>query len=232
MKALATLLLAALAVAPTSRASHAETIDVPALVDDPWEGVNRSIHGFNSVADRFVFRPLAWSYHEVMPDPVQTGVSRFFANLGMPVTMVNQALQGRGSDAARSFGRFAVNTTVGVAGLFDPAAHVGLPRRDDEDFGQTLASWGWRQSDYLVLPLFGPSTLRDTVGMLGDKPLTPLSYVGDPGVGYGLQGLQVVDKRVRLLPMDQMRRDALDEYAVVRDAWIQRRNRQIEQDLR
>lgn len=201
--------------------------DVQPLIADPWEGFNRKIHGFNTTADRFVFRPVASGYHQVTPDPVQAGVSRFFANLGMPATAVNQALQGRPDDAAQSLGRFAVNTTVGVAGVFDAASRFGLPRRDDEDFGQTLARWGWRDSRYLVLPLFGPRTVRDTVGLLGDKPLSPLGYVPDAGLAYGLQALQIVDGRARMLPMDAMRRDALDDYVFVRDAWAQRRERQI-----
>ncbi len=231
MKTIPSFLIAAARIAAVpAMAAEDDAGDARPLIADPWEGFNRRVHGFNTVADRFVFRPVARGYDWIAPAPVQTGISRFFANLGMPVTVVNQALQGRPGDAAASLGRFVVNSTVGVAGLFDPAGRLGLPRRDDEDFGQTLASWGWRESRYLVLPLFGPRTVRDTVGMVADKPLSPIGYV-DGGLSYGLQGMQVVDMRTRLLPMDRMRRDALDDYAFVRDAWAQRRNHQIDQDL-
>ena len=144
--------------------------------------------------------------------------------------MVNQALQGRPGDAARSLGRFAVNTTIGVGGLFDPASHFGLPMRDDEDFGQTLATWGWRDSRYLVLPLLGPHTVRDALGIVGDWPLSPISQVQVSGATSGMRLLEIVDVRTRLLPMDQFRRDALDDYLFVRNAWAQRRNHQIKQD--
>lgn len=210
----------------------ADEIYAEKIVSDPWEGFNRKMHGFNNAADKFVLRPLAVGYKKITPEPVQAGVSRFFVNLGMPVTVVNQALQGRPGDAARSLGRFAVNTTVGIVGVFDPASRFGIPKRDDEDFGQTLATWGWRDSRYLVLPLLGPRTVRDALGIVGDQPLSPIAQIQDSGVASGLQALEIVDVRTRLLPIDQFRRDAFDDYVFVRDAWVQRRNHQIRQDLR
>lgn len=189
------------------------------------------MHSFNNTADRFVFRPLAVGYDKVVPDPVQAGVTRFFANLRMPMTAVNQALQGRPGHMAQSLGRFAVNTTVGIGGVFDPASRLGMPNLDDEDYGQTLATWGWRDSRYLVLPLLGPSTMRDTVAIVGDQPLSPIGQVQDSGTAYRLQLLDMVDGRVRMLPMDEFRRNALDDYLSVRDAWSQRRNHQIQQDV-
>ncbi len=223
---------AAAAQMPNQAELDAEDIYAQKLVPDPWEGFNRKMHGFNNAADKFVLRPLAVGYKKITPEPVQAGVSRFFANLSMPVTVVNQALQGRPGDAARSLGRFAVNTTVGVVGVFDPASHFGMLSRDDEDFGQTLATWGWRDSRYLVLPLLGPRTVRDALGIVGDQPLSPIAQIQDSGVASGLQALEIVDVRTQLLPMDNFRRDALDDYLLVRDAWIQRRNHQIQQDLR
>lgn len=202
------------------------------LADDPWEGFNRKMHSFNNVVDRFVLRPAALGYKRVTPDSVQAGVSRFFANLSMPVTAVNQALQGRPGDAASSLGRFAVNTTIGIVGIFDPAARFGMPWPDGEDFGQTLAIWGWRDSRYLVLPLLGPRTVRDAVGLVGDLPLSPVSHIDDSTVAIGFQALEFVDARTRLLPADQLRRDALDDYLFVRDAWLQRRKHLIEQEQR
>ncbi|MBK9442179.1 MAG: VacJ family lipoprotein, partial [Comamonadaceae bacterium] len=101
-----------------------------------------------------------------------------------------------------------------------------------EDFGQTLATWGWRDSRYLVLPLLGPRTVRDAIGIVGDYPLSPVGYVQDSGTASGLQVLEIVDMRTRMLPIDEFRRDAIDDYLFVRDAWAQRRNHQIQQDLR
>ena len=208
----------------------AEPADPQAPVDDPWEGFNRHVHGFNNTADQLVFRPLAVGYDTVAPAPVKAGVSRFFANLGMPATAVNQALQGRPRHAAQSLGRFAVNFTVGIGGVFDPATHFGVPQHSPQDFGQTLATWGWSESRYLVLPLFGPRTLRDTVAIVGDQPLSPLGQVQSRVAAAGLQMMEVVDGRARMLPLDKFRRDAFDDYLLVRDAWAQRRKRQIQQD--
>ena len=207
-----------------------EPADPQAPVDDPWEGFNRHVHGFNNTADQLVFRPLAVGYDTVAPAPVKAGVSRFFANLGMPATAVNQALQGRPRHAAQSLGRFAVNFTVGIGGVFDPATHFGVPQHSPQDFGQTLATWGWSESRYLVLPLFGPRTLRDTVAIVGDQPLSPLGQVQSRVAAAGLQMMEVVDGRARMLPLDKFRRDAFDDYLLVRDAWAQRRKRQIQQD--
>ena len=209
----------------------AEPSDPQAPVDDPWEGFNRHVHGFNNTADQLVFRPLAVGYDTVAPAPVKAGVSRFFANLGMPATAVNQALQGRPRHAAQSLGRFAVNFTVGIGGVFDPATHFGVPQHSPQDFGQTLATWGWSESRYLVLPLFGPRTLRDTVAIVGDQPLSPLGQVQSRVAAAGLQMMEVVDGRARMLPLDKFRRDAFDDYLLVRDAWAQRRKQQIQQEL-
>lgn len=210
----------------------AEATDAQVLVRDPWEGFNRKMHSFNNAADNFVLRPLAVGYNKITPEPVQAGVSRFFANLRMPATAVNQALQGRPGDSAQSLGRFAVNTTIGIVGVFDPASDFGMPQRDGEDFGQTLATWGWRDSRYLVLPLLGPRTVRDTVGIVGDQPLSPVGHIQDSGTAAGLQVLEVVDLRTRMLPIDELRRNAFDDYTFVRDAWSQRRNNQIQKDFR
>ena len=199
---------------------------------DPWEGLNRKIHGFNNAADRWVLRPVAAGYDTITPASVQAGVSHFFANLRIPATALNQALQGRPKHAAQSLGRLLVNSTVGIGGLFDPASHLGIAKRNDEDFGQTLASWGWRDSRYLVLPLLGPRTVRDTVAIAGDQPMSPIGQIDDNGTYNGLLLLQTVDGRARMLPLDKFRQDALDDYLLVRDAWVQRRNHQIRQDLR
>jgi phospholipid-binding lipoprotein MlaA len=215
----------------TQAEQDAEALYSTPAVRDPWEGFNRKMHSFNNVLDRFVFRPVAVGYDKITPDPVQSGVSRFFGNLRLPVTAVNQALQGRPGQAGQSLGRFVVNSTAGIAGVFDPAAHIGMPKRDGEDFGQTLATWGWRDSRYLVMPLLGPRTVRDTVSIAVDSPMSPISQIDKSGVADKLTIMQMVDGRAQMLPLDQVRKDALDDYTFVRDAWAQRRNRQIEQDL-
>ncbi|SDL46807.1 phospholipid-binding lipoprotein MlaA [Janthinobacterium sp. OK676] len=194
---------------------------------DPWEGYNRRIYSVNSTLDKVLIRPVAVAYDWVTPAPVQASVTRLFGNLREPVTAVNQALQMRPAPAVQSLGRFVVNSTVGVGGLFDPATRFGMAR-EQEDFGQTLATWGWRDSRYVILPLLGPRTVRDTVGMIGDQPLSPISRIDSAGVADKLTLLQMADGRARGLQVDGMRELALDEYAVVRDAWLNRRAQQIE----
>ncbi|MET4615010.1 phospholipid-binding lipoprotein MlaA [Stenotrophomonas sp. 2619] len=198
---------------------------------DPWEPLNRRVHSFNNVVDRAVARPLATAYTHVVPRFARTGVSNFFNNLRAPVTITNQLLQGRPDDAWDSLGRFLMNSTLGVGGLFDPASKALVPSRK-EDFGQTLGAWGWRRSRYVELPFFGPRTVRDVFGLAGDMPLSPIRTIEEDKVRIGLQGLQLVDMRSQLLAIDDMRDNAVDEYTLVRDAWLQRRNYQIENDLR
>jgi phospholipid-binding lipoprotein MlaA len=198
---------------------------------DPWEGFNRRVHAFNNVVDRAVARPLATAYTNVVPRFARTGVTNFFSNLRAPVTITNQLLQGRPGDAWDSLGRFVMNSTLGVGGLFDPASRALVPRRS-EDFGQTLGAWGWRSSRFVELPFFGPRTVRDVFGLAGDIPLSPIRTIDDDKLRIGLQGLQLVDMRSQLMALDDIRDSAVDEYALTRDAWLQRRNYQIQNDLR
>ncbi|MFL6592071.1 MAG: VacJ family lipoprotein, partial [Luteimonas sp.] len=193
---------------------------------DPWEPLNRRVHGFNNVVDRHIATPLAKAYVRVVPRTVRLGVGNFFSNLGQPVSAVNSLLQGKPRQAAQAVGRFALNTTLGFGGLLDPASQVNLPNHS-EDFGQTLGVWGWKRSRYVELPLFGPRTIRDVFGLIGDAPLSPLRQIpGDPDRIF-LQGLQLVDIRTQLFAVDSMREGATDDYALVRDAWLQRRRYQI-----
>ena len=193
---------------------------------DPWEPFNRRMHRFNNAVDRRVARPLAKAYMAVVPRPLRLGVSNFFSNLGQPLSAVNALLQGKPKQAGQALGRFALNATLGIGGIFDPASDAKLPHRD-EDFGQTLGTWGWKRSRYVELPLFGPRTVRDAFGMVGDAPLSPLRQVEDDKARVFLQGLQLVDVRVQLMAVDSMREGAADDYTLVRDAWLQRRNYQI-----
>lgn len=198
---------------------------------DPWEPLNRRVHRFNVGVDNVIARPLATAYTHVVPRFARTGVSNFFSNIRAPVTIVNQLLQGRPDDAWDTLGRFLMNSTLGVGGLFDPASKALVPNRR-EDFGQTLGAWGWRRSRYVELPFFGPRTVRDVFGLAGDMPLSPMRTIEEDKIRIGLQGLQLVDTRAQLLAVDDLRSSAVDEYALVRDAWLQRRNYQIENDLR
>lgn len=198
-------------------------------VYDPWEKYNRKMHRFNNAVDRGVARPLARGYVKVVPRPFRLGISNFFNNLGQPVSAVNALLQGKPKQAGQSLGRFVLNTTLGIGGIFDPASDAKLPNRG-EDFGQTLGVWGWKSSRYFELPLFGPRTVRDTLGLFGDAPLSPLRQVEADNIRIPLQGLQLVDVRSQLLATDSFREGAEDDYTLVRDAWMQRRDYQIQGD--
>lgn len=194
---------------------------------DPWEPFNRHVHHFNNGVDRYIAKPLARGYMAIAPPPVRLGIGNFFSNLGQPVSAINALLQGRPKQAGQSLGRFAVNFTVGVLGFFDPATRMGIPNRS-EDFGQTLARWGWKRSRYLELPFLGPRTLRDAFGGAVEAPLSPLGQIEEDRVRVFLQGLQLVDLRTNLLAADSFRAGAYDDYALTRDAWLQRRNYQID----
>ncbi|MGN7727120.1 MlaA family lipoprotein [Luteimonas sp. 22616] len=205
------------------------TLPAPAQLPnsyDPWEGLNRRVHTFNNAVDRAIAKPLAKAYVKVVPRPVRLGVSNFFHNLGQPVSALNALLQGKPKQAAQSLGRFALNSTLGIGGIFDPASDAKLPNKS-EDFGQTLGVWGWKTSRYVELPLFGPRTVRDTFGLVGDGQLSPIRQVEDDKTRVFLQGLQLVDVRTQLFAVDSMRAGAVDDYSLVRDAWLQRRNYQI-----
>lgn len=205
------------------------TLPTPAAMPvtyDPWEKFNRRVHAFNNVVDRRIAKPLATAYVAAVPRPVRLGVGNFFNNLGQPVSAINALLQGRPKQAGQALGRFAVNATIGIAGFLDPATRFNIPNRS-EDFGQTLGVWGWKKSRYLELPLFGPRTVRDAFGLIGDSPLAPLQYIELDKARVFAQGLQLVDTRTQLMALDGLREGATDEYALFRDGWSQRRNYQI-----
>lgn len=195
---------------------------------DPLEGLNRGIYKFNDTVDKAAVKPIAGAYKAVLPSPVRTGVNNFFANLGTVVTVINDLLQFKLDKAMDDTGRLAINSTFGIGGLIDWASMDGIEERK-EDFGQTLATWGWKDSTYLVLPLLGPSTLRDTGGLVVDSAFfDPLGYVDDPQGRNLLLLTKFIDTRASYLPgSDLLDEAALDPYAFMRDAYIQRRNSQI-----
>lgn len=193
---------------------------------DRFERMNRSVYGFNDALDRNVARPVAVAYQKTLPRPVQTGISNFFENITYPVTMINDLLQGKPKAFVRDTTRFIVNTTFGIGGLFDPATQMGLAA-GDEDFGQTLGRWGVPAGPYLVLPILGPSTVRDVFGTAADQFADPTNYVKDDAVRYGLTALDLLETRVTLLGTDNLLQRAFDPYVFLRNAYLQRRQFQI-----
>ena len=194
---------------------------------DPLERINRGTHRFNTAIDRAMIRPVAVGYRKHVPAPVRVSVNNFLENLAYPTTIVNNLLQGKVKDTLNDIGRFAVNTTVGLAGLFDPASRFGFAK-NDEDFGQTLGRWGVPSGPYLVLPFFGPSTMRDGPAIYVDWQ-TDLR-VGDqvdPAVEWTLIGLSLVNRRAQFLEFDETWERAYDPYAFIRDAWLQRREYRV-----
>jgi phospholipid-binding lipoprotein MlaA len=189
---------------------------------DPWESWNRGIYKVNDSLDRAIAKPVARTYVRIVPRPIRTGVSNFFANLDTPTVMVNDALQGKFLAAANDLGRFLLNSTVGLAGLLDPATPAGLAR-NDEDFGQTLGHWGVHPGPFVELPLLGPSDLRDAPSKLVDTYTNPRQYIRNTYVKWGLYGVNLVDKRASVLPLEATLKNVYDPYAFVRDAYLQRR---------
>src|SRR5690606_32206203 len=166
---------------------------------DPWEGFNRRMFSFNDLLDRAILKPVAKGYSTVTPKFMRTGVSNFFRNLRQPVTAANLLLQGHPIQAASATGRFAFNAVFGIGGLFDPASAADIPFRE-RDFGQTLARWGWGDSRYLVLPIFGPTTIRDGIGSGVSTSVSPVSWLARRE-GAGVSILYGVDARAAVLPM-------------------------------
>lgn len=187
---------------------------------DPWEGFNRAVFSFNETLDKYFLKPVSEGYVYITPSPVQTGIGNFFNNLGEVTTVINDVLQGKFRQAGLDSTRFLVNTTVGMAGFIDVGSRIGL-QRNDEDFGQTLGYWGMGSGPYLMLPFLGPSTVRDTAGMVPDYFISPIDNVDDDATRYGIRALQIVDLRSSLLEVEKL--VAGDRYAFFREAYLQRR---------
>jgi len=190
---------------------------------DPYESVNRKIFAFNDTLDTYALKPAAKAYNAVVPSPIRTGIHNFFGNFSDAWSAVNQLLQGKPGDAGEMTLRVVTNTTIGIAGIFDPASKLGFDRRS-EDLGQTLGRWGINPGPYLVLPLFGSSDIRDAISLPADTYVTPALLVPSTWQKVGVDTVGVIDTRAGLLGASQMLDElAFDRYTFMRDAYITRR---------
>lgn len=185
---------------------------------DPYEDFNRQMFAFNEGVDKAIIEPVAYGYRAVTNEPIREGVGNFSSNLGEPLTFVNHVLQGKLPDAGATFGRFVINTTVGVAGIFDPASSIGI-QRTKEDFGQTLGTWGVDDGPFLVLPFIGPTNPRDLTGIGGDLALNPLNYPqfeNDDAIRLGTFALWGIDAREDGIEAFNDLRSQVDPYTTLR----------------
>jgi phospholipid-binding lipoprotein MlaA len=200
---------------------------------DPLESMNRAIFNFNNVADKIILEPVAKGFKK-LPSPIQLGIGNFLNNLKMPLVAVNQLLQGQGGNAAESTGRFIINSTAGLLGLIDVAEKVGLEQKQ-EDFGQTLATWGVGDGFYIVLPIFGPSNMRDASGMILTSLTDPINaYAITEGEGWVIPtktATNAVNDRSKIIDeLNALRDNSLDYYAAVRSSYYQNRKAAIIND--
>ena len=192
-------------------------------LNDPVEPMNRIIFAFNDTVDLVVFRPLAIAYDWIMPEPVIQAVRRFFLNLDAPVILINDLLQGDFADAGVTLGRFGINSTIGLLGLFDLAENFGMERHH-ADFGQTLHSYKVGAGPYVVLPLLGPASSRGAVGKIADTLFQPLTYLLSGGESLAVAATRGVTKREELLePLDELRENSIDYYTGLKAAFWQAR---------
>jgi phospholipid-binding lipoprotein MlaA len=195
---------------------------------DPYEAENREVHAFNKSVDRALLRPAGKGYTAVVPDDIETLISRFSFNLSIPRSVVNNALKGDMRSATEDFYRFTVNSTLGLGGFFDPATELNMPGASDADFGQTLHAWGVPQGAYIELPIFGPSSERDAAGRFVDFFTNPLEYIIPTPESYYVTGASIasrVGERGRFADtFDSILYDSADSYAQARSLYLQNRN--------
>ena len=195
---------------------------------DPLEPLNRSVYKFNDALDTAVLKPVATAYEKVTPSPVRTGVGNFFSNLGDLWSSVNAGLQLRPREATENLMRFSVNSVFGLAGVLDIATEMGIPRTQ-LDFGHTLGRWGTPSGPYLVIPLLGPSSVRDGTASFVDVYGDPVAGVDHVATRNSMTGLRIVDGRSRYLRATTMLEDSgVDKYGFMRDAYLNRRQNQID----
>jgi phospholipid-binding lipoprotein MlaA len=205
--------------------------DQPAANPDPYEKFNRVMFTFNDKLDQFVLKPVATLYNKIVPKPLVKGISNIFSNIDTIPTVINDGLQGNIYQATSDAWRLGINSTIGILGFFDPATSMGL-EHNSEDFGLTLAQWGYKNSNYLVLPFFGPSTPRDGLGLPVDYYLFSIyPYITPVTARYELYGLGIVSRRADLLHFQSvMEQASLDRYVFLRDAYMQRRSYLIQRN--
>jgi phospholipid-binding lipoprotein MlaA len=190
---------------------------------DPWEAWNRKVFAFNEAVDEAVLKPVATTYVDVVPRGIRSGINNVFGNVSDAWSAINNFLQGNVSRGLQDVVRVGTNTLFGIFGVFDVATELGIDRQN-EDFGQTLGRWGVGPGPYLVLPLLGPSSLRDTAALPVDRKASLASQIGDDASLYALTGLQIVNTRANLLGAGKLLDDiSLDKYSFLRDAYLQRR---------
>ena len=189
---------------------------------DPWEKLNRSTFRFNEVVDGVTLKPVARGYVKVIPEPIRDGVTNFSRNLATPGSAINNFLQGKPEHGFSELTRFVLNSTFGIAGIFDIARRAGLEARP-EDFGQTAAVWGVPSGPYVVLPFLGPRTLRETAMFPLDIVADPLHHYDNSSVRTKVWALRLIDVRARLLPLEDLMKDSGDPYVTLRESYLQNR---------
>jgi len=195
--------------------------------NDPLEAINRPIYYTNNVLDHTLLRPTVLAYDKTMPLPVKTGVSNFYRNMGQIPTILNYALQANPDKASTALGRFLINATLGLGGLFDVASELGIASLK-QDFGQTFAQWGWKDSTYIVLPIMGPSTFRDGLGYVANVFSSPQYYLLKKPVRNEYFAGYLIDKRLQLTSLDSVVGNAgVDQYSFVRSSYLQNRSYSI-----
>jgi len=196
-------------------------------INDPFENLNRKIFEFNENLDKKIAKPVAETYSKV-PPRIKKGISNFFNNIEEVDTFVNQMLQGKPKQSINDLSRFIINSSVGLGGFIDVASRIGLDRHE-EDFGQTLAVWGVDQGPYIMLPILGPSTLRDTFSRPVSSFLSVTFHMTDTDVNIALKGIDAIETRERLLDVESLLSG--DKYSFVKDAYIQSMNYEIKDGI-
>ena len=218
-----------LAVLLSGCAAQSNNMSDTSDIMDPWEGYNRSVFAFNEGVDKALLKPVSTTYANLVPSFIRTRVTSFFANIEDIPIAANNFLQGNASDGLSDLMRVLVNSTIGIAGLFDVASKVDGLEKNDEDFGQTLAVWGVESGPYVMIPILGPSTARDFPSRLVDIVMNPLSHVEDDEWRTGLLMTDVVDTRANFIPLeDTVRAISPDYYVALRDFYLKRRQNLIE----
>ncbi|MAN72482.1 MAG: VacJ family lipoprotein [Henriciella sp.] len=217
----------------TACATTQDTTDTASGVSDPFEGFNRNVYAFNEAVDKAAIEPVARGYRAVVPEPARDGVHNVLTNIRQPVVFANSMLQGNAQASADTFGRFLINSTIGVAGIFDVASTLGVTEHN-EDFGQTLGVWGVEPGPFLVLPLLGPSNFRDTFGIATDRALDPLTWTefeSDPDlddhIAVGRTVLGLIDTRARLIEPIETLRSQPEPYIALRRNYSSQREAAI-----